>query len=59
MIPESWSFVQSTLGVIGFLGGERPAPLSDEEVNSIVNQIEEKKGWSRRRSRLSQMKQLK
>ena len=29
-------------GVIGFLGGEN-LPLSDEEVNSIVNQIEEKK----------------
>lgn len=43
VIPESWSFVQNTPGVIGFLGGERPAPLSDEEVNSIVNQIEEKK----------------
>ena len=43
VIPESWSFIQNTPGVIGFLGGERPTPLSDEEVNSIVNQIEEKK----------------
>jgi len=40
---EAWSFIQNTPGVIGFLGGERPAPLSDEEVNSIVHQIEEKK----------------
>ena len=31
-------------GVIGFLGGgRRPAPLTDEEVDSIVNQLEEKK----------------
>jgi len=43
VIPESWSFIQNTPGVIGFLGGEKPSPLSDEEVNSIVNQIEEKK----------------
>ena len=41
--PHSWTFIQNTPGVIGFLGGERPAPLSDEEVNSIVHQIEEKK----------------
>ncbi len=40
---EAWSFIQNTPGVIGFLGGERPAPMTDAEVNSIVNQIEEKK----------------
>ncbi|HEY5653842.1 MAG TPA: transcription termination/antitermination protein NusG [Pontiella sp.] len=40
---EAWSFIQNTPGVIGFLGGERPAPMSDQEVDSIVNQIEEKK----------------
>ncbi|MFL2859886.1 MAG: transcription termination/antitermination protein NusG [Pontiellaceae bacterium] len=43
VIPESWSFIQNTPGVIGFLGGERPTPLSEDEVNSIVHQIEEKK----------------
>ncbi|VGO14671.1 Transcription termination/antitermination protein NusG [Pontiella desulfatans] len=40
---SAWTFIQNTPGVIGFLGGERPAPMSDDEVNSIVNQIEEKK----------------
>ena len=40
---EAWTFIQNTPGVIGFLGGERPAPMSDAEVDSIVNQIEEKK----------------
>lgn len=40
---EAWTFIQNTPGVIGFLGGERPAPMTDDEVNSIVNQIEEKK----------------
>jgi transcriptional antiterminator NusG len=40
---EAWTFIQNTPGVIGFLGGERPAPMTDDEVNAIVNQIEEKK----------------
>ena len=39
----AWTFIQNTPGVIGFLGGERPAPMTDDEVSSIVNQIEEKK----------------
>ena len=29
--------------MIGFLGGDRPVPLSEDEVNSIVYQMEEKK----------------
>jgi len=40
---DAWYFIQNTPGVIGFLGGERPTPMSDDEVNNIVNQIEEKK----------------
>jgi transcriptional antiterminator NusG len=40
---EAWTFIQNTPSVIGFLGGVTPAPMSDEEVSSIVNQIEEKK----------------
>lgn len=40
---EAWTFMQNTPSVIGFLGGAKPAPLSDDEVNSIVHQIEEKK----------------
>lgn len=40
---RAWYFIQNTPGVIGFLGGERPVPLSEDEVNSIVYQIEEKK----------------
>jgi transcriptional antiterminator NusG len=40
---SAWYFIQNTPGVIGFLGGERPVPLSDAEVDSIVHQIEEKK----------------
>jgi transcription termination/antitermination protein NusG len=40
---RTWYFIQNTPSVIGFLGGERPSPLSDKEVDSIVNQIEDKK----------------
>ncbi len=43
VIPESWAFIQNTPGVIGFLGGEKPEPLNEEEVNNIVHQVEEKK----------------
>ena len=40
---RAWYFIQNTPGVIGFLGGDRPVPLSEDEVNSIVYQMEEKK----------------
>ena len=40
---KAWYFIQNTPGVIGFLGGDRPPPMSDAEVDSIVHQIEEKK----------------
>jgi transcriptional antiterminator NusG len=40
---RAWYFIQNTPSVIGFLGGERPAPMSADEVDSIVHQIEEKK----------------
>ena len=40
---RAWYFIQNTPSVIGFLGGDRPVALSEDEVNSIVHQIEEKK----------------
>jgi transcription termination/antitermination protein NusG len=40
---RAWYFIQETPGVIGFVGGEHPAPLREDEVDSILNQIEEKK----------------
>lgn len=42
LIEKSWYFIQQTTGIIGFVGGDRPVPLRPEEVNSILNQIEEK-----------------
>ncbi len=39
---EVWHFIKDTTGVIGFIGGDRPVPLSDSEVNSILHQAEKK-----------------
>ena len=43
LVEKSWYFVQETPGIIGFVGGERPVPLRQNEVDVILNQIEEKK----------------
>ena len=40
---RTWYFVQDTLGIIGFVGGEKPPPLKEEEVEQVLNQVEEKK----------------
>jgi len=42
-VEKTWYFVQETPSVIGFVGGERPAPLRPDEVGAILNQVEEKK----------------
>ena len=43
MNESAWHFITETNGVIGFLGGKRPKPLPESEVNSIFGQIEDKK----------------
>ena len=40
---ESWQYVKNTNGVIDFLGGEKPTPLTDAEVNDILKDLEDKK----------------
>jgi len=42
MIERTWHFIKDTTGVIGFVGGSRPMPLVPEEVDSVLNQVEEK-----------------
>jgi len=39
---ESWAYVKDTPGVIDFLGGEKPAPLSEKEVNDIMRELEDR-----------------
>lgn len=43
LVDRTWYFIQDIPGIIGFADGDHPVPLRDEEVNSILNQIEEKK----------------
>ncbi len=38
VMERTWHFIRNIQGVIGFVGGDRPAPLSEAEVESIVNQ---------------------
>jgi transcriptional antiterminator NusG len=37
-----WHFVRDTPGIIGFIGGEKPMPLREEEVDGLMNQMHEK-----------------
>jgi transcription termination/antitermination protein NusG len=42
MTKESWYLVKSTPGITGFIGpGHRPTPISEAEVNSIVQRTED------------------
>lgn len=43
LTDESWQYVKSTTGVIDFLGGEKPTSLTNDEVDSILRDLEEKK----------------
>jgi transcriptional antiterminator NusG len=38
---EVWHFVKNTPKVTGFVGGKKPAPVLQEEVEMIIQQIEE------------------
>lgn len=43
LTDDSWMYVKNTNGVIGFLGGEKPTPLTQDEVDDIMQDIENKK----------------
>jgi transcriptional antiterminator NusG len=38
---ETWHIVSSSPRVTGFVGGDKPAPIQQEEIDVIVQQIEE------------------
>lgn len=38
-----WYFLRETPGIIGFIGGEKPVPLRQEEVDVLLHQMEDKK----------------
>jgi transcriptional antiterminator NusG len=43
MMERPWMFVKETPGTIGLIGGDQPVPLTDEEVERVLHQVEEKK----------------
>jgi transcription termination/antitermination protein NusG len=42
IIDKVWYFVREIPGVIGFIGGEKPAPLRPQEVDVLLHQVREK-----------------
>lgn len=42
IIEKTWHFIKNTPSVIGFVGGDRPVPLPQTEVDQLMMQIEEK-----------------
>lgn len=43
LTDDSWQYVKNTNGVIDFLGGDKPTPLTDQEVIEILKDLEDKK----------------
>ena len=43
LTDDSWMYIRNTNGVLGFLGGEKPNPLAQNEVDDIMRDLEEKK----------------
>jgi len=39
---DSWDYIKHTQGVIDFLGGSKPTPLTDAEVGEILKDLEDK-----------------
>ena len=39
---EAWGFVKNVPGVIDFLGGEKPIPLSEKEVGDMLQEFEDR-----------------
>ena len=43
LTDDAWMFVRNTSGVLGFLGGDKPSPLTQREVDEILSELQEKK----------------
>lgn len=44
LTDDSWMYVKETTGVIDFLGGGKPVPLSQKEVDEILSDLQARKG---------------
>jgi transcriptional antiterminator NusG len=47
IIEKPWYFIRDTQGIIGFVGGERPTPTSQDEIASIKAQISDSEDTER------------
>ena len=43
LTDDSWMYIKNTNGVLEFLGGGKPTPLAQREVDEILQELEEKK----------------
>jgi transcription termination/antitermination protein NusG len=43
LTDAAWTYMKSVNGVIGFLGGETPVPLTEAEVENILKELADKK----------------
>lgn len=43
LTDDAWMYVKDTNGVLDFLGGEKPTPLAQHEIDEILKELEEKK----------------
>lgn len=39
-LEPTWRFIRETSGVLGFIGGDKPEPLSKAEVDAILHRVE-------------------
>jgi transcriptional antiterminator NusG len=44
LLQKPWYFVREAHGVINFVGGDRPSPLKQSEIDRIINQVQEAEG---------------
>jgi transcription termination/antitermination protein NusG len=44
LLQKTWHFVRNCNGVLGFIGGDNPTPLKEDEIQEIFNQVKEAEG---------------
>lgn len=42
LTDDSWAFVKDVPGVIDFLGGDKPTPLTEKEVGDMMKELEDR-----------------
>jgi len=43
LTDQAWAYIKESPGVIDFLGGEHPTPLTEKEVGDIMQELEDRK----------------